>query len=224
MFYPAVAGTGTGTRPYFDHRLLLASGLDETSFDRGVTFKELDAQPEPASVARPVVIISSGFGSYLEFSTTLMERIASYGYVVIAVQTGVAAEAAVETPTEAMRDARMAQMASALDYLDDPNLTELVGPIDLDRVALGGHSYAGSIAFNMALVGERVTAAAHPGSARHVKDWAGGTVDRRCALGSRHRRAVLGLASGLRVVRQSREEFSFGSWHSPTFDRSHRGR
>ena len=158
MFYPAVAGTGTGTRPYFDHRLLLASGLDETSFDRGVTFKELDAQPEPASVARPVVIISSGFGSYLEFSTTLMERIASYGYVVIAVQTGVAAEAAVETPTEAMRDARMAQMASALDYLDDPNLTELVGPIDLDRVALGGHSYAGSIAFNMALVDERVSA------------------------------------------------------------------
>ena len=109
-------------------------------------------------MGRPVVIISSGFGSYLEFSTTLIERIASHGYVVIAVQPAVAAEAAVETPTEAMRDARLAQMTSALDYLEDPDLTELVGPIDLDRLALGGHSYAGSIAFNMALVDERVSA------------------------------------------------------------------
>ena len=158
VFYPAVAGTGTGTRPYFDPRLLLASGLEETVFDRAVTFAELDALPEPATMGRPVVIISSGFGSYLEFSTTLIERIASHGYVVIAVQPAVAAEAAVETPTEAMRDARLAQMTSALDYLEDPDLTELVGPIDLDRLALGGHSYAGSIAFNMALVDERVSA------------------------------------------------------------------
>ena len=158
-FYPAVAGTGTGTRPYFDPRLLLASGLDETLFDRAVTFAEIGAQPEPASAARPVVIISSGFGSYLEFSTTLIERIASHGYVVVAVQPAVAAEAAVETPTEAMRDARLAQVTSALDYLDDPNFTELVGPVDLDRLALGGHSYAGSIAFNTALVDARVSAA-----------------------------------------------------------------
>ena len=158
-FYPAVAGTGKGTRPYLDPRLLSASGLDETLFDRATTSAEIDAQPQPASMARPVVIISSGFGSYLEFSTTLVERIASHGYVVIAVQPAVAAEAAVETPTEAMRDARLAQMTSALDYLADPNLTELVGPIDLDRVALGGHSYAGSIAFNTALVDDRVSAA-----------------------------------------------------------------
>jgi len=157
-FYPAVAGTGKGARPYLDPRLLSASGLDETLFDRAMTSAEIDAQPQPASTARPVVIISSGFGSYLEFSTSLVERIASHGYVVIAVQPAVAAEAAVETPTEAMRDARLKQMTSALDYLRDPNLTELVGPIDLDRVALGGHSYAGSIAFNTALVDDRVSA------------------------------------------------------------------
>jgi len=157
-FYPAVAGTGKGARPYFDPGLLLASGLDENLFDRAVTSAEIDAKPELASAARPVVIISSGFGSYLEFSATLIERIASHGYVVIAVQPAVAAEAAVETPTEAMRDARLAQMTAALDYLLDPNLTELVGPIDPDRVALGGHSYAGSIAFNTALVDDRVSA------------------------------------------------------------------
>jgi len=158
-FYPAVAGTGKGTRPYFDPGLLRASGLDEALFDRAVISAEIDAQPEPASAARPVVIISSGFGSYLEFSATLIERIASHGYVVIAVQPAVAAEAAVETPTDGMRDARLAQMTSALDYLEDPRLTELVGPLDLDRVALGGHSYAGSIAFNTALVDDRVTGA-----------------------------------------------------------------
>jgi len=158
-FYPAVPGTGKGARPYFDPGLLLASGLDEGLFNRAVTSAEIDAQPEPGSAARPVVIISSGFGSYLEFSTTLIERIASHGYVVIAVQPEVAAEAAVETPTEAMRDARLAQMTSALDYLTDPTLADLVGPVDLDRVALGGHSYAGSIAFNTALVDARVSAA-----------------------------------------------------------------
>jgi len=157
-FYPAVAGTGKGARPYFDPRLLTASGLEETLFDGAVTSAEIDAQPAPGSTPRPVVIISSGFGSYLEFSTSLVERIASHGYVVIAVQPAVAAEAAVETPTEAMRDARLEQMTAALDYLVDPNFTELVGPIDLDRVAVGGHSYAGSIAFNTALLDDRVSA------------------------------------------------------------------
>jgi pimeloyl-ACP methyl ester carboxylesterase len=104
------------------------------------------------------VVLTPGFRSLVALSTHLAEELASHGYVVVAAQTDVVTEAGHRSPTTRDRDKRFAQVSALLDALNDPAVTALVGPLDVRRVALGGHSYAATIAFNTGLQSRRVAA------------------------------------------------------------------
>jgi dienelactone hydrolase len=157
-YYPAKANTGTGDHPYLDPKLLAGSGLPVEVFSTLTTTSRIRATPLATSSPRPVVVLAPGFGSMIALSTSLAEHLASHGYVVVAVQTDLAAESASLMPNDAHGAARTAQIAASLDLIGSPGFAELVGPVDNSRIAVGGHSYAGSIAFNVSLHDPRVAA------------------------------------------------------------------
>ena len=171
MFYPAVAGTGRGLHRYVDPSWATAAGLDPAQMDRVVSSAQIDATPKPAAAPRPVVLLTPGWRSVVAFSTSLAEDLASYGYVVLATQTDVVAEWSHPKSTPEDRDKRFALLGQVLDFVDGPTLPALVGPIDLTRVAVGGHSYAGSIAFDASLTDKRIAVMFDiDGSARGAAD------------------------------------------------------
>jgi predicted dienelactone hydrolase len=130
----------------------------------------IGAAPLPSAAPRPAVVFAPGGSSFAELSTSLAEHLASHGYVVVLVQPNVQDEngdengttppdpAAAALTTEALRLARQRQLAAAVDLLSEPFTSKLVGPIDVQRVAVGGHSYGGSAAFNASLLDPRVRA------------------------------------------------------------------
>ncbi|MDQ1422808.1 MAG: hypothetical protein QOD72_306 [Acidimicrobiaceae bacterium] len=171
VFYPAVAGTGTGPRRYIDPAWASAAGLDPALMDRVVSAAEVDAAPEPANAPRPTVLLMPGWRSVVALSTSLAEDLASHGYVVLAAQTDVAAEWSHPKSTPEDRSNRLALLGRILDFVHGAVLPALVGPIDLSRVAVGGHSYAGTIAFDAALSDRRIAAIVDlDGSARNAAD------------------------------------------------------
>ena len=157
-FYPAKVNTGAGQHTYLDSKLLGGLGVPIELFSKLTTTSRVGATPLPAASPRPVVVLAPGFGSMVALSTALAEHLASHGYVVVAVQTDMAAEAAAIMPNEARGAARTAQMVAAIDLVGSPGFARLVGPVDQHRIAVGGHSYAGSIAFNLSLHDQRVAA------------------------------------------------------------------
>jgi dienelactone hydrolase len=168
-YYPAVASTGHGPRLYASPALLGVYGVTAEGFEAIIPFSQILAEPVRDAGPRPVVILAPGGGSFVELSTSLAEELASNGYVVITLQPDVAADGLfnigdgnysvaetnlIATATDEMR---LAQIEDAIDLLADPLTTELVGPVDLARIAVGGHSYAGSTAFNASLLDPRIT-------------------------------------------------------------------
>jgi predicted dienelactone hydrolase len=167
-YYPAVTGTGHGLRSYASPALLGVYGATMDDFASIAPSAQILAEPLRDSGARPVVILAPGGGSFIELSTSLAEELASHGYVVIAVQPDVTADGILNpgdgdysesevnllaTSTDQMR---LTQISDAIELLSDPLTTDLVGPVDPARVAVGGHSYAGSIAFNASLTDPRI--------------------------------------------------------------------
>jgi dienelactone hydrolase len=171
VFYPALPGTGRGRHRYVDPALALAAGLDPAQMDRVVSTAQIDATPAPSDAPRPVVLLMPGWRSIVALSTALAEDLASHGYVVLATQTDVVAEWSHPRSTQEDRDKRFALLDRVLDFLQDPSLPALVGPIDLGRIAVGGHSYAGSIAFDASLTDQRIAVMFDlDGSARGAAD------------------------------------------------------
>ena len=158
VFYPAVAGTGHGHHRYVEPGWATAAGLDPAQMDRVVSAAEIDATPAATDKPRPVVLLTPGWRSVVAFSTSLAEDLASRGYVVLASQTDVVAEWSHPSSTAEDRKKRVALLAGVLDFLQGPSLPALVGPIDLHRIAVGGHSYAATIAFDAALTDRRIAA------------------------------------------------------------------
>ena len=102
-YYPAKVSTGTGQHPYLDPKLLAGLGLPVETFSALTTTSRVGATPLPARFPRPVVVVAPGFGSIAALSTSLAEHLASHGYVVVAVQTDLAAEAADVMPPDRRR-------------------------------------------------------------------------------------------------------------------------
>lgn len=157
-YYPAQAETGTGQHAYVDATLLAGMGSAAAAFSTLTTTSRTAASPLVAERPRPVVILAPGFGSMIALSTSLAEHLASHGYVVVAVQTDLAAETAAMMPNEAQGRARTKQIIAALNFIETSAFERIVGPVDQSRIAIGGHSYAGSIAFNVSLHDARVSA------------------------------------------------------------------
>jgi dienelactone hydrolase len=159
-YYPAKPNTGTGPHPYLaplDPKMLASMGIP-AQFSALTTTSRVAAKPQVAKSPRPVVVLAPGFGSVIALSTSLAEHLASHGYVVVAVQTDLLAETAAMMPNDAQGAARRKQINSALRLIESAAFAKLVGPVDRTRIAVGGHSYAGSVAFNMSLRDPRVTA------------------------------------------------------------------
>ena len=157
VYYPAVAGTGRGHQRYVEPDWATAAGLDPPQMDRVVSAAQIDATPAPAAAPRPVVLLTPGWRSIVAFSTSLAEDLASHGYVVLATQTDVVAEWSHPKSTTEDRNKRFALVTHVLDYVETASLPVLVGPIDVHRIAVGGHSYAGTIAFDASLTDRRIT-------------------------------------------------------------------
>lgn len=164
-YYPAQPGTGQGHRRYASPALLKA--LDIKTLDVTAT-AEIGALPLANATPHPVVVLSPGGASFAELSTSLAEQLASNGYIVITVQpdaelengeTGLGGIAPAPALTEALRLSRLRLITDAIDLLDDPTTVALVGPVDHQRIAVGGHSYGGSASFNASLVDKRIAAA-----------------------------------------------------------------
>ena len=158
VFYPALAGSGHGPHVYIRAMWATAASLDPAQLNRVRSYAQLDATPEPTTTARPVVVLMPGWRSLIAFSTSLAEELASHGYVVLAMQSDVATETSHPNSTPEDRASRAAALRRLLAFMRGPSLHTLVGPIDLRRVAVGGHSYAGSIAFDANLTDRRIAA------------------------------------------------------------------
>ena len=158
-FYPAQVGTGSGQHPYLDPALIAGLGIPTETVSGLITTTRTGATPLATKTARPVVVLAPGLGSLIALSTSLAEHLASNGYVVLALQTDIAAEAGtMPPPTPVQERARLDQIATALDLVNTPAFASLVGRVDEHRIAVGGHSYAGSIAFTTSLHDPRVAA------------------------------------------------------------------
>ncbi len=162
-YYPAQAGTGQGRRRYASLPLLHTLGVDALDVTAHAEVGALPLTDAP----HPVVVFTPGGSSYAELSTALAEQLASSGYVVILVQpdaeledsgTGLAGSQPAAALIDALRIARQRQVTHVLDLLDEPGTAALVGPIDPQRIAAGGHSYGGSTAFNASLTDPRIRA------------------------------------------------------------------
>ena len=160
-YFPAVVGTGAGHRPYLGPETANILGVAPDLFDTISSSATIDATPLPTTSPRPVVILTPGFASPIELSTSLAEQLASHGYIVIAAQTDLTAEMAFgesDTFDQTFHTPRTEQLTRLLDLLDNPALPGLVGTIDQSRIAVGGHSYAGWIGFTTSLTDTRITA------------------------------------------------------------------
>ncbi len=125
----------------------------------------VDAAPLVGNTPRQVVVLQPGLASPILLSTALAEHLASHGYVVVALQTDMATETTVNgldvLPSviiSTVDPTRNAQLKTSFDLIESPEFENLVGPVDPNRIAVGGHSYAGSIAYNFSLQEPRVAA------------------------------------------------------------------
>ncbi len=100
-----------------------------------------------------------GWGNPMALSTALALDLASNGYVVVAVDPELGTEDGSHLPADTANPARrLDQVAAALDYVTGPDIAAVAGRIDRKKVAVGGHSIAGAIAFQTSIADARVHA------------------------------------------------------------------
>jgi dienelactone hydrolase len=156
-WYPAIPDTGTPGAPYMTDAAWLAYGdapeYTATSLARMRTSASTDATPAPGESPRPVVLLLSGWSQPGASLTVLATDLASHGYVVVSIDPPWMAERTGAVSEAAEDAARLEAVRGLLPTLTEPAMTELVGPIDGTRVAVGGHSFGSGIAFKSS-VGE----------------------------------------------------------------------
>src|SRR5688500_3898938 len=169
-WYPAVTGTGDPAA-YVEGLDRIGDGLVESGaidgfaragLDLVTTTARHDATVATTSETYPVVILSPGNATNVEFYGALAEELASHGYVVmgldhpfqsaavalgdrVATYSGDAPMNQAEAVTRGRIDERVADIGFVLDRLetDAAGFDTLAARLDLDRVAVIGHSNGG---------------------------------------------------------------------------------
>lgn len=146
---------------------------------------ELPAAPLPAAEAqgRPIILFSPGYSSSRLQSTTLMEELASHGYVVLAVdhtfggvmtifpdgrieflspEAQVGDRPELRPSTLRLSDVWTADLFQLLDllpaYRDGELASPLAGQLDLERIGFLGHSTGAGVAARLCAVDDRCRA------------------------------------------------------------------
>jgi len=180
IWYPAELGTGTKTG-YFPglstvSKALVQSGEVEWWEALGLRFirseSPLNAKPVKDQTPFPVVLLSPGNGTNIEFYSSLASEIASHGYIVVGINhpydvpavelsTGEVAPYnksqwlldvnAHQAYTAERIKVRQADVSFVLDQLEIVNSdtgSSFAGILDLNSVAVAGHSLGGITASN----------------------------------------------------------------------------
>lgn len=110
-----------------------------------------DAAIASAAVPYPLVIFSHGFGTNAAWYNTLLEHYASYGFVVLAPEHNERYDSNFSDVWRASID-RPRDIKQTLDYAEQLTAPDgaLAGLIDMQHVAVVGHSYGGYTALAMA--------------------------------------------------------------------------
>lgn len=184
FWYPADPQPGVQAGPYMNPELAEAYGItpaDNESLPHAV----LSAPLSDAQQTYPVVIFNPGFTALQNEYSALTEDIASHGYVVIAIAhpfvtgatlfpggqvaqyPGQAALEAIWAPAD-YREAELEQVwvpdtRFVMDSLPELNAPDsgspFAGRLQLDTVALAGHSFGGWTAFEVCRLDERCAGA-----------------------------------------------------------------
>lgn len=118
-----------------------------------------DAEPDMGGAPYPLVVFSHGWGLSRLLYTDLMEHLASHGFVVMTVEhpgntilDAAIGTAKMQEDTPALFVHRPEDMKRTLDYAESLTAEDgdLPGLIDLERVALMGHSFGGYTALSVA--------------------------------------------------------------------------
>jgi predicted dienelactone hydrolase len=178
FWYPAEAVPGASTAPFFE-RIETAGpilsrrfGLPSFTFDHAVLIRTASVPDAPLVAdppAFPVLVFSPGYNSMRTQSTTLMEEMASHGYIVIALDhtySGVLTnfpgdrvelldpdilpdreligEERYRSKSLAVGDVWEQDVSFVLTRLGSGNVdSRFAGRLDLDRIGLFGHSTGG---------------------------------------------------------------------------------
>lgn len=159
VWYPARPRTGTGPIEYLDGRTATAFFLAPTQLGSVEPRATVNAVPAPATTPRSAVVLMPGWGSVMALSTALAQDLASNGYVVVTVDPTYGTEDRFTLPADTAHPGRRAeQLAAALDFVTGPHIAAIAGRVASNRIAVGGHSIAGAMAFQTSLVDSRVRA------------------------------------------------------------------
>jgi predicted dienelactone hydrolase len=156
VWYPADdAGIGTTPKATYKQTTPLPEnlrGLVPPEFDTVVTMEAYDDVRGSAAGPFPVLLFSHGFGAYRQVNSGVNAGIASWGFVVVAVdytERGLVAQVTNATDPDAARDKRL--MLDSLDLViaeAGKQASVLQGIVDGEHVAAAGHSAGGGTAFN----------------------------------------------------------------------------
>src|SRR6476646_6667008 len=148
LWYPAKVGTGTGRPAYIDRTSAARLGMTASHLARLQPQASVDAAPASTTKSRPAVVLMPGWGLPMAVSTTLAQDLASHGYVVIAIDPTPGSEDGNAMPADPANPARrLDQVAAGIDFAAGGQIRTLAGPVDADRIAVGGHSIAGAVAY-----------------------------------------------------------------------------
>ena len=159
VWYPARPRTGDRAPLYLSSEVAADYGLPTDLLTRAVPRATVDAEPARAPKPRPAIVLMPGWGMPMALSTALAQDLASNGYVVVTVDPTFGTEDRMTLPSDTANPGRrLEQLSAALDFTAGTEITRLAGPVDHRRIAVGGHSIAGAVAFQTSLTDARVHA------------------------------------------------------------------
>lgn len=163
VWYPATDGSGVAGTPYMSDAAWAALGTEglwrpatrsgAPVLPRLRTTAATDAKPASGGAPRPVVVLTPGFTWPAASLTVLAADLTSHGYIVFTIDPppGTEPVGSGDATMGARWAARMAAIHATLKSVGEPALAEQVGSMDKDRVAVGGHSFGGIVAFDASL-------------------------------------------------------------------------